>query len=64
MGNTPELLTDKEVAMILALLNLLGKSSPPAPNEVQQAYQIALDAVAEARQSPGYPLPVGWKRPW
>jgi hypothetical protein len=62
MDNAPELLSDKEVATILALFSLLERNLPE-PNQVQQAYQVALSKVEAARKYPGYPLQDGWKRP-
>jgi hypothetical protein len=50
-----EYLNDREVALILTVVNLLGQR--PNPTMVQQAYREAKLAVEEARTHPeSYPL--------
>lgn len=50
-----EFLTDKEVALILTVIGLVGQQ--PTPAHVQQAYQRAKEQVEEARRRPdSYPL--------
>ena len=62
MNTAPELLEEKEVVVILAVLSLLGHVANPT--QVQEAYQKALGQVKKAQGSPDYPLSVGWKCPW
>ena len=52
----PNTLSDREVAMMLAMLNLLEHESNP--HQVQAAFQRALQQLEYARQeNPSYPLP-------
>jgi hypothetical protein len=48
-------LTDREVGLILTVVNLLDKY--PTPSEVQRVYQQAQLQVSQFRQYPDYPLP-------
>jgi hypothetical protein len=52
MGTAPELLEEKEVAIIMAVVSLLGRGGA-GPTQVQEAYQKALGQVKEAQTEKG-----------
>jgi hypothetical protein len=52
MGTAPELLEEKEVAVIMAVVSLLGRGGA-GPTQVQEAYQKALGQVKEAQTDKG-----------
>ena len=54
--DTHEPLSDREVALILTVLKLLGK--PTKPHQVQLDFLNSAREVEQARRHAGYPLPV------
>ncbi len=53
--NEMDTLNNREVALILTVINLLGKSSDP--HHVQLEFQRAIQEVERAQKGPDYPLP-------
>lgn len=53
--NEMDTLNNREVALILTVINLLGKSSDP--HHVQLEFQRASREVEQAQKDPEYPLP-------